>query len=60
VCWNPVRVSCTNGVVLAIPSRYSVRPLGAVSNVRLTLRGKMVTVFVEVSPVASRTVSVIR
>ena len=57
---KPINVSYTNGVVLAIPSRYSVNPLCAVLNVRLTFVGQMMTDFVSTNPVESVTVNVIR
>ena len=37
--WNPMSVSAINGAVLAMPSKYSVSPVGTVLKVRLTFLG---------------------
>jgi hypothetical protein len=36
---KPTRVSATNGVLFAMPSKSTVRPLGTVSKLRFTFCG---------------------
>ena len=60
LCLKPTSVSAVNGAVLAMPSKYSVSPVGTVLNVRSTFRGYIVTKLVDFSPFESVTVRLMR
>ena len=57
---KPTSVSRTKGAVRAMPSMYSVSPLGTVSKARFTFCGVTMTDLVSLRPSESITVSVMR